>query len=319
MVNSEIIQVHSNDTKRKLLPATREFLEKKTKTPRIIFLNETFDKCKATANTCNPRSMILSGVAGVGKSQTIKRYVSKYPRYRDGFQITVPVLSLDVPKKATVVTLTAEIFRALTGAKVVTGRTDNLAKQVYGKLQKAGVEMIIFDESQHLLRGNGTITQDNVDALKEIINELQIPIVLVGMPKTIDLLKVKGKFEEEQQLKSRCRKNHILAPYSNDDSGWFEILKFYQGILNCKLDLVGMSDALYLATDGLFRNLSSLFLEAIEIAGSTETIDIKCLAAAYDEYRPSNPLLVNPFELNARELDDEITKYYGARESECTS
>ncbi|WP_077339109.1 TniB family NTP-binding protein [Pseudocolwellia agarivorans] len=319
MVTNEILQVHSNNTERELLPATREFLEKKTKTPRISFLNEVFDKCKATANTCNPRSMVLSGVAGVGKSQTIKRYVNKYPRFKEGYQIIVPVLSLDVPKKATVVTLTAEIFRALTGAKVVTGRTDNLAKQIYGKLRKARVKLIIFDESQHLLRGNGTITQDNVDALKEIINELQIPIVLVGMPKTIELLKVKGKFEEEQQLKSRCRKNHILAPYSNEDLGWFQILKFYQGILNCELDLVGMSDALYLATDGLFRNLSSLFLEAIEIAGSTETIDIECLVKAYDEYRTENPLTFNPFELSAKQLDGEIISYYGSKESECTN
>lgn len=240
MVNNETIQVHSNNFERKLKPVTREFLEKKTKTPRISYLNETFDKCKATANTCNPRSMILSGVAGVGKSQTIKRYENMYPRYKDGHQIIVPVLSLDVPKKATVVTLTAEIFRALTGAKVVTGRTDNITKQIFGKLKKAKVELIIFDESQHLLRGNGTTTQDNVDALKEIINELQIPIVLVGMPKTIGLLKVKGKFADEQQLESRCRKNHVLAPYSNDDKGWLEITKFYQRALNCTLNLAGM-------------------------------------------------------------------------------
>jgi len=319
MVNNNIAQVHSNNTERELLPVTRAFLEKKTKTPRISFLNETFDKCKATANTCNPRSMILSGVAGVGKSQTIQRYLSKYPRYKEGYQIIVPVLSLDVPKKATVVTLTAEIFRALTGAKVVTGRTDNLAKQIYGKLRKAKVKLIIFDEAQHLLRGNGTTTQDNVDALKEIINELKIPIVLVGMPKTIGLLKVKGKFEEEMQLKSRCRKNHVLAPYSSEDKGWSEILSFYQRALNCQLDLIEMSDALYLATDGLFRNLSSLFLEAIEIAGSTETIDNECLAKAYDEYRPENPLTFNPFELSAKQLDAEIISYYGTKESVCTS
>lgn len=319
MVSNEALLVNLQSESRTLLPATSEFLKRKTATSRIQFLNDTFDRCKVTANTSNPRSMILSGVAGVGKSQTIKRYLKRYPRYKEGYQTIVPVLAVDVPKKATVASLTAEIFRALTGAKVVTGRTDNIAKQIYGKLEKARVELIIFDESQHLLRGSGTTTQDNVDALKEIINELNIPIVLVGMPKTMELLKIKGKFEEEKQLESRCRKNHVLAPYGNEDAGWIDIIDFYQNALNCRANLEALSDAIYLATDGLFRNLSSLFLEAIEIAGSTEAVNIKSLTEAYEEYRPQNPLTFNPFKLSAKQLDTEIMNYYGSEESSCTS
>jgi len=319
MVSNEALLMNSEKENRTLLPETNEFLERKTATPRMQFLNDTFDKCKATAKTSNPRSMILSGEAGVGKSQTIKRYLKRHSRYKEGYQTIVPVLAVDVPKKATVASLTAAIFRALTGAKVVTGRTDNIAKQIYGKLEKARVELIIFDESQHLLRGNGTTTQDNVDALKEIINELQIPIVLVGMPKTIELLKVKGKFAEEKQLESRCRKNHVLAPYGNTEKGWKDIIEFYQNALGCRANLNALSDAVYLATDGLFRNISSLFLEAIEIAGSGAAIDIDTLKVAYEEYRPENPLTVNPFDLNAKALDQEMSSYYGGQESKCTN
>jgi DNA transposition AAA+ family ATPase len=304
---------------RKLLPETKIFVAKRMKTSRIIFLNETFDKCKATANTSNPRSMILVGPAGVGKTETIKRYMKQYPRYKEGYQTIVPVLLVEVPKKVTVASLTAEIFRALTGATIVTGRTDNIATHVYSKIDKSDVELVIFDESQHLLRGDGPTTQNNVDALKEIINKLKIPVVIVGMPKTIELLQVKGKFSEEKQLETRCRKNHFLAPYGIDDEAWTAIVNFYQISLGCIADLQMLSSAIYLATDGLFRNLSSLFLEAIEIAGSTEAITVNCLAKAYDEYRPTNPLTVNPFELTPKELDSEIVDYYGTKEEECTN
>ena len=303
-----------------LLEETHSFLNKMIKTPDITVIKQKFDRCRATRGTKCVQGMALIGPAGTGKTRLIDKYVEENPRYTDGLQQIVPVLKVSLPEKATSKVMLSRLLRELTGLKNISGTEENIQGRLSSRLNAARTELIIVDETQHLTReSSSTTVQHAADAIKALMTDTKIPVICVGMESSKTLLTGKTKFKHEKQLYRRNRKLHFLAPYECGSGNWKSLIKQYQSLLQCNVDLTTneVLTRLYVATGGLFGFITPLFMEAIEIAGSTKEISIKTLAAAYEGFQPENKLAIeNPFKGTLAQVEVELTRLLEERKAE---
>lgn len=314
MMNKETIDMTNlraaNDYE--LLDESLAFLERKVKTPDITIIKQKFDRCRATRGTKCVQSMALIGSAGCGKSWLCEKYVEKSPRYTENGQKIVPVLYASMPEKATSKVMLSRLLRELTGLKTISGTEENILGRLVSRLIAAQTEIVIVDETQHLTRESSSIAiQHAADAIKTLMTDTKIPVVCVGMESSKSLLTGKTRFKHEKQLFRRNRRLHVLAPYEVGTDNWKGLIQQYQTILDCEIALTSedMLKRLFAATGGLFGFLTPLFMEAIEIAGSTKAITQKALAQAYVEFQPEDTeLLFNPFSATLAQVEVGLTK-----------
>lgn len=295
-----------------LLNETITFLAKKMKTPDIELVRKAFDTCRATRHTDCVQGMYLVGESGSGKSYIARSYVKKSPPFKDGLQQIVPVLYVSLPGKATSKALLTRLFRKLTGLSPK-GSEEDIQARLISRLISARTEVIIVDESQHLVRETSSVTaQHAADAFKAIMDPEDgagIPVICVGIDSALSLLRGKAKFKAEKQQKRRNRQMYRIAAYGFGTQNWTDLISWYQATLQCEVNLCTeeMLKRLHLASNGLFGMLTPLFKDAIEFAGSRHAITKKHLAKAYEVFQPENELGCNPFTATLATLEVEIT------------
>jgi type II secretory pathway predicted ATPase ExeA len=296
-----------------LLPETHEFLKKKMKTPDIEIIRKAFDACRATGHTDCVQGMYLVGGSGTGKSYIARSYVKKSPPYEDGLQKIVPILYVNLPEKATGKVLVTRLFRKLTGLKKVRGSEEEIQARLVSRLIAARTEMVIVDEAQHLVRETSSVSaQHAADAIKAIMDTEDgagIPVVCIGIDSALGLLNGKAKFKAEKQLKRRNRQMHRIAAYPLGSENWSDLISWYQGVLQCEVNLCTeeMLKRLHLATNGLFGSLTPLFKEAIELAGAKHAITKEHLVTAYRLFQPVDDIGCNPFDATPTTIEVCLT------------
>ncbi|MGK0270072.1 MAG: type II secretory pathway predicted ATPase ExeA [Cocleimonas sp.] len=296
-----------------LLTETQEFLKKKMKTPDIEVLRKSLDACRATGHTDCVQGMYLVGESGTGKSYIARSYVKKSPPYEDGLQTIIPILYVNLPEKATGKVLVTRLFRKLTGLKKVRGSEEEIQARLISRLIAARTEMVIVDESQHLVRETSSVSaQHAADAIKAIMDTEDgagIPVVCMGIDSALGLLNGKAKFKAEKQLKRRNRQMHRIAAYPLGSQNWNDLMSWYQGTLQCEVNLCSedMLKRLHLATDGLFGSLTPLFKEAIELAGAKHAITQEHLEQAYQLFQPVDDIGCNPFKATITTVELNLT------------
>ena len=293
-----------------LLGNTRDFLKYRMVTGDIKFICSELDKCRATHSTSCVRSMALVGPSGVGKSHCIDKYKKTHPDYVDDNQKVIPVLIARLAQKSSTKALMVKLISSLTGFENITGTESHIRARLISRLKASRTEIIFIDEAQHLVRETSHIAaQHAADAIKSLMDEARLPIVLVGIESLKSLIYGKAKFEAEKQMLRRYRKLHVITPYEVTSAGWKEVMKRYENQLSVEGGLISemMLKRMHLATDGLFGNIKPLFLEALQLAGAENKITQDILAQAYEVYQPTNPLAINPFQATKSELEVNLT------------
>ncbi|MFD2165649.1 TniB family NTP-binding protein [Thalassotalea euphylliae] len=301
------------DDSPELLEETHAFLAQKMRTPDIAIVRKAFDACRATRHTNCVQGMYLIGDSGTGKSYIARSYAEQSPPYQTDVQRVVPVLYVNLQEKSTSKALIQRLYRKLTGVKRITGSEEEIQARLVARLRKSQTELIILDEAQHLVRETSSVSaQHAADAIKALMDDEDgagIPVICVGIDSAAELLTGKAKFKAEKQLQRRNRKLHRIAGYSVGTSNWKSLIEMYQKALDCKVNLCteDMLKRLHLATHGLFGNLTPLFKEAIEIAGSRDAITKESLAKAYRVFQPKNELSCNPFDTTMATIEMHLT------------
>lgn len=296
-----------------LLDETHAFLQQKMKTPDIEIIRKAFDTCRATRHTNCVQGMYLIGESGTGKSYLARSYVKQSPPYQEGLQKIVPVLYINLQEKSTSKALIQRLYRKLTGLKRIKGSEEEIQARLISRLIAAGTQLIIIDEAQHLVRETSSVSaQHAADAIKAIMDDEDgagVPVICIGIEGASELLTGKAKFKAERQLQRRNRMLHRITSYSVGTKNWTTLVAMYQGALKCEVNLCSeiMLKRLHVATKGLFGNLTPLFKEAIEVAGSRGAITQSHLAQAYRAFQPINELDCNPFTATEATLEMELT------------
>lgn len=152
------------------------------------------------------RNLLIQGESGTGKTTLCLALKQKYPRVSLEDRDVTPILHVSVPAAATIAGTLEAMLERLGVPSPSTGT--NSAKTARAiKLAKAcGVELMMFDEGQHIQDRGKLPTQYLVgDCLKMIIDAVAVPTVLLGLPRVEILLRV------NEQLRRRFTRRLQMA------------------------------------------------------------------------------------------------------------
>ena len=154
--------------------------------------------------------LLILGSSNNGKTSLVTRFFEKHPP-TDGIDAEAfPVIYVVSPAKADYGYLYHKIFEALS---IPFRKSDPLSQKesdIKYYFKRAGTKMLIIDEIHNILGGTAGKQREYMNAVKNLNNELEIPIVLVG---TKDALNVTNT---DTQISSRFRPM-ALPLWSMDD------------------------------------------------------------------------------------------------------
>lgn len=287
-----------------LKPQTRFFL---SKTIRHIQFEKALDAIAEThaMTGIQGTGMILTGMPGTGKTTILKRYVKTCLEMRDDIESETltkwPVIRVVIPPKPTIISLIKTILYKVDHL-VPKGTEADLKQRLAVLIDEQKVELVIFDEFQHLLREQAQISTRNVlNFIKVLMDECNLSVVMAGLPKGYDAI---SEFEELDQRLSF--EQFHLQPLTLIDNGLSSNFSEYMatceqilldtGVQTVSLTSETMLKRLYLATQGKVRLISRLFIKVIQISDLSDKLVLQDYASAYDRARLNRKLgAFNPF------------------------
>ncbi|MDD2162612.1 TniB family NTP-binding protein [Pseudomonas sp. MIL19] len=257
----------------------------------------------------------LSGPSRIGKLEIAQAWMEDFPNQELDGRLCKPLIRVTAPVEPNQRSLTLSIIRGLDGRVLGKCSTSDMYDQALRQLNVAGVRTIIIDEIQHLSEyGSAQKVRAAGDFLKVLSDELNISLILMGLPSAGRLL------ELNEQLRGRCLTTEFIYPYawiSAEDRQHFaagiELIAEAYRDQNWSIQVEDATTikALYAASVGRFGILIDLFSHA-ETGNDRKLIDAKCLAKAYahavnEKYFSDNPFLSST-EISERELNAAYVK-----------
>lgn len=280
--------------------------------PRLKKLRDRIDFCRTHSKTAaEAECMLLSGDTGAGKTTLIKWYGGDFPVRFEPHGRVQPVLVVLVPSPATVKGLATEMLKVLGDPVADRGAISSQTLRLREFIAACKVELIILDEFQHFDdRQSRNVLKTISDWLKNLINQCNVPIVLVGMPGCESVLDQKGN----EQLRRRFAARDEILPFGWDTPNaineFRQLLKGIDDALPLMKDShladVNTAFLIYAATNGVIDYVMDLLRWGAKLAihSGLEHINHELLAQAYEErIAKALPTRPNPFsdvELSTR-------------------
>ena len=247
------------------------------------------------------QNLLILGESGTGKTSLARLFTERYPKIVLPERDLIPVLHVCVPAAATIAGTVEAVLAQLGDHEPERGTVSVKTARAVKIARGCGVEMLLFDEAQHIQDRGRTYSQYFVgDWLKSFIDALGLPVTLLGLPRTHVLLQV------NEQLRRRFTHRLSLSvnqAESNDDNSR-ELFASLASALPLPLDSrpygwreFGMR--LHFATDGRIAYVKQLLVSAYSHAvnQSDTSISVQALAFAFaTTIWPSGIGALNPFD-----------------------
>ncbi|MGZ5043203.1 MAG: TniB family NTP-binding protein [Methylobacter sp.] len=217
--------------------------------------------------------LLVLGESGTGKSSLCRWIEQQFPRHRLPDRDVIPVLIVSVPAAATISSMASAMLVKLGDPAASKGTISAKTFRVVTLCRACRVEMILFDEAQHIHDRGKTATHYMVgDWLKTLIDQTRVPTIFLGLPRLEQLLKV------NEQLRRRFSRRISLALGQDvNNSIYEECLLLFRSLGSCLpismnfsqygWDELGMR--LYYASDGRVAYIKKLLASALRIALET--------------------------------------------------
>ena len=245
---------------------------------------------------------------------TIKRHqecnttLDQHPPRDEAERVHVPVFHAEIPAKATIKGVATAMLNSLGDPAPDRGTTVSQGLRLAHLIEHCGVELVLLDEFQHLIDNRTQrVVQDVSDWIKSLINSTKVPMILIGMPESEDIL------EENPQLKRRFMVRKRLAPFSwKTDQDQLEFRKFLAEVEKklpfeaaSSLAEMDLAFALYVASGGTAANVMTLIKQAARFAilDADERLDRCHFSRAFELRSIDNDTLPqNPFSVDVRTI-----------------
>ncbi|WP_047237041.1 TniB family NTP-binding protein [Chromobacterium subtsugae] len=290
----------------------------RVKTPIFNFVLKNMTRCfSESCDRMEPLCMIVTGESGVGKSTLIRAILDLHnPTEHEEFT-EKPIIVASIPLPSTIKALYSELLMALGAGFPERGSIEEKRIKLLELLRRCKTRLIILDEFQHLVeRGTRPRIEAVADAIKTLINQSGIPIILVGIPSALSVL------EYSTQLAGRFPLRSHIRPFDwlNRPQEFVKLLTYYEKALPFDMPS-GLADdwnpaRIYLATGGYFRLFTSLIREAARTALMQDSprIEVEHLATSFDTVlRDARRLRGNPFRMDNREIEQWVSTMQGAK------
>jgi hypothetical protein len=151
----------------------------------------------------------LYGMSGVGKTTVLQQALTQDIPEQDGWSIE-NILSVLVPRKCNTRTLTIAVLNAMGDPYAMKNTSEaKLTMRMHSALKRKAYRLVAFDNCHHLLDDKSmAITEGVADFFKEILDECNVSVVVVGTPQIRMLVSAKD------EVKGRQVKDMHLTPFS---------------------------------------------------------------------------------------------------------
>lgn len=231
--------------------------------------------------------LLITGHTGSGKSTIKTQFAERYPRVEENERTLVRVLVVDTPSTPTVKSLVTAMLVALGDPASLKGTAEEKTERLYTLIKGCGVEILLIDEFQHYLdRAKTNEIYVATDWLKNLINRVNIPVVLIGLPRSASVL------ELNEQLRRRFSSRYSLDPFSfkyTDDiqhfRGVLRAIEEQLPINSISISSPEMAERFYFATYGLIDYIAKIVDGAVQIAvlKQLKNLDLKVFEQAFYE------------------------------------
>lgn len=263
-------------------------------------VTDAIRRCHASYDGVHrPRSMQLYGTTGVGKSYLLQEYAAKFPRVYRGDAVEIPVLYIRIPSAPTNKSLATQLLKALGAPSPESGSSSAQFDRFVMLARQARVQLIIFDEMHHFIdRGQAKSHAKVTDALKMVVEELNVPCVAAGAPRS------KALFDLNAQLRSRFAFSLRMHPFSIRTAPELSQLLGFLKALRAKADprlhelLVDKEFAvgMFFATDGILRQIIDVICDIDVAVKNGAQPSMETAAKLFAELHwPAVPFDRNPF------------------------
>ena len=224
-------------------------------------------------------NMLIIGESNTGKTMIAERFVNLNPAYEreDGEGVVIPVLYIQAPPVPSESRLYSNILEKMFAPYRPSDSAEKKHFQVIQLMRYCNVKMLMIDEIHSLLAGNLEKQRVFLSVLRNLGNELKIPIVGLGTKDALRAIKT------DPQLDNRFKPS--LLPRWEYGNEFRRLLASFECMLPLKL-ASNLSDKqiamkLLSMSEGLLGELSELLSEAAVYAVQTgkERIDVEVLSS----------------------------------------
>jgi hypothetical protein len=211
--------------------------------------------------------LLFYGLSGSGKSTMVREYAERYPRAEETDRTVLPVLLVVLPSKPTAKAIAEHILVTMGDPAAGVGTAELKIARVMKLFRECRVELVIFDEMQHLLGLDARARDTAADMLKNLMNTTNVPYAFVG---THEVLRY---FVAHRQLGRRCSPKFCMEPYGfrsvPDRREFLRLLLSVHESLPASgaspLIEPSLAGAFHFATFGLIGILTALVARALKI------------------------------------------------------
>lgn len=214
-----------------------------------------------------PPNMLLTTDTNNGKTTLVKRFESLHPPVDDpgAARAVRPVIRFDAPATPSEDRFYNHLLQTLGAVYKITDKPDKKLFQIRDLLHRVGVKVLVLDEINNSLAGTAMQRQQLLNAIKELSNMLQRPIIMTG---NFDAL---AALRDDKQIQNRFPP--LVLPKWQLDDEFLQLLASFEAILPLRRasDLASehLAPLLLVMTGGLIGELSTLLkLAAIKAIGS---------------------------------------------------
>jgi len=215
--------------------------------------------------------MIIEGEPGLGKTTLLNKYVRDIyaePEYQRTDELTpLPILKIRIPGRPTIPRVIEKLLLTSNHIQATARKTSSLESRLHQLIHHQRVEMIIFDEYQHLLRSEA-YTNDTLNFIKTLADDYKLAVVFAGLPKGRPIL------ESRPELRERMSFEQVLfKPFNvKTKESSIEYAKYIKGLEEkiysvgvdcCPLASGDMLPRLLLATQGKPRFINRLLMRLL--------------------------------------------------------
>ena len=263
------------------------------------------------------RCASVIGPAGSGKSTILESFVELHPPCTENGRPIQPVFYVKVPSNPSLQGFYDEILATL-GAPTLSRETNGSRRsRLIHFLKRHGVRVLVLDEFQHLTRKVGTDRAGVCDAIKGLMNDARVGIVMAGVEESELVIQM------DEQVRRRRIRNVRLRGFCDTQNPDFrrsggeelkasEFIEF-RSVLNEYSKAFGCPDTDYLCseevasrmlayTNGLFGWIFNLVEEASREARSRK------LAGVDEDAIQTAVCALLPDQVEGYEVDDATSR-----------
>lgn len=287
---------------------SKTFKAKLLRYPRYLALHEKIQQClQMTHLIGEPHCMSLEGPTGAGKTMLLHDYIDQFNHGNAQHRTQVKILYVPTPDNPTIHSMVSQTLEVLKDpAAFSTRRMWQAKSRLKHFIIESNIEMIVFDDFQHLTRSDYVTIENTAEWLKALIKETGVCCVVAGIEGDIEAV-----LDANEQLSRLFAARERLGPFQWDPLDQGIIEEFAQLIhqtesmlqkpLECgsehRAELLGR---ICYATKGLMANVMNLLRLADSMAQTSgrDSIDLVCLSRAFQTRLAGHfKTVANPFEV----------------------